>query len=108
MVTIEDAIRFALSLPEAVQQPHFDKESFRVRNKIFATYHPDTGRFVLKLSVIDQSVFCGFDKTVFYPVNGAWGKQGWTYVDIRNARKEMFEDALRLAWLAVAPAKIRN
>ena len=33
--------KYALSLPEAIEQPHFDFASFRVRGKIFVTLSPD-------------------------------------------------------------------
>ena len=33
--------RFALSLPETNEEPHFHFSSFRVRGKIFATVAPD-------------------------------------------------------------------
>ncbi|MEO7244703.1 MAG: MmcQ/YjbR family DNA-binding protein [Rubrivivax sp.] len=37
-----DAVRrHALALPEAVEQPHFERTSFRVRGKIFATAAQD-------------------------------------------------------------------
>jgi hypothetical protein len=39
----------ALSLPEAVELPHFGRTSFRVRSRIFATLRPDEQRAVLKL-----------------------------------------------------------
>ena len=32
--------RFALSLPEATEEPHFDLASFHVKGKIFATVPP--------------------------------------------------------------------
>lgn len=32
--------RFALSLPEANEEPHFESSSFRIRGKIFATVPP--------------------------------------------------------------------
>lgn len=38
---LERARRFALSLPEAVEEPHHEFSSFRVRGKIFATVPPD-------------------------------------------------------------------
>lgn len=41
MTEPEQARRFALSLPEATEEPHFDKASFRVRGRIFATVPPD-------------------------------------------------------------------
>jgi len=33
--------RFALSLPEVSEEPHFEYSSFRVRGKIFVTVPPD-------------------------------------------------------------------
>lgn len=37
-----DAVRqYALSLPEATEDPHFKYSSFRVRGKIFVTVPPD-------------------------------------------------------------------
>jgi hypothetical protein len=38
---LHEARRFALSLPEATEEPHFHMASFRVRGKIFATVPPD-------------------------------------------------------------------
>ena len=35
------ARHFALSLPEATEEPHFDLASFRVKGKIFATVPPE-------------------------------------------------------------------
>jgi YjbR len=41
MGDLERARRFALSLPGASEEPHFDMASFRVHGKIFATVPPD-------------------------------------------------------------------
>jgi hypothetical protein len=37
MVSVDDARRLALALPEAVEQDHHGRPSFRVAGKIFAT-----------------------------------------------------------------------
>lgn len=37
----DEVRRFALSLPEATESPHFESDSFRVRGRIFATLPPD-------------------------------------------------------------------
>ena len=42
-MNLEQARRFALSLPETTEEPHFDKSSFRVKGKIFATVPPGGG-----------------------------------------------------------------
>jgi hypothetical protein len=41
MISLDDARRVALSLPEAAEQDHHGRGSFRVRGKIFATAPAD-------------------------------------------------------------------
>ncbi len=101
MVSIEAFRQMALSFPETVEQPHFEKASFRVKKKIFATVSEETGIAVLKLSLIDQSVFCAFDTTIIYPIPNAWGKQGWTKVELKKVKKAMLKDALTMAYNTV-------
>jgi len=98
MVTQENYRKLALALPEVTEVPHFDKQSFRWHNKIFATLWIKEDRAMLKLSLIDQSVFCAFDSQVFYPVPNAWGKQGATFVELKLVREDMFTDALNCAY----------
>lgn len=95
--------KLALSFPEAVEAPHFEKTSFRVKKKIFATYDAVNNRACLKLSEIDQDVFSSHDSTIIYPVNNKWGKQGWTMVELKKVNKAMFVDALTTAYCEVAP-----
>lgn len=106
MVSIGEAKEWALALPEAVEQQHFEKTSFRVKKKIFATLDIVNERAVVKLSDIDQSVFCKYDPRIIYPVPGAWGRQGWTIVELGKVRKTMFKDALRSGYCLVAPKKL--
>ncbi len=106
MVEVETFRKLALSFPETVEQPHFEKTSFRVNKKIFATLSLADYKAVLKLSEIDQSVFCSFDNTIIYPVNGNWGKQGWTMVELKKVRKNMLKDILKTAYCEVAPKKL--
>jgi hypothetical protein len=42
--------RLALSLPEAHEEPHFDRTSFRVKKKIFATMTPDGKEAMVRVS----------------------------------------------------------
>lgn len=103
MVTISTARALALSLPEATEKSHFETPDFRVRNKIFATLHKDKKRMVVKLSLVDQSVFSSFDKDVMYPIPNGWGRQGWTFIELSKVKKPMLTDALTTAWKTVAP-----
>ena len=52
---LAEARKFALSLPEATEEPHFEKSSFRVRGKIFATVPEDQKH--LNVFVDDPSAF---------------------------------------------------
>lgn len=105
MVEIESFRKLALSFPDAVEAPHFEKESFRYKKKIFATLNIKERRVVLKLSLADQSVFCDFDSSIFYPVPNKWGKQGWTIMELTKVRKDMCKDAVGQAYGVVAGKK---
>ena len=106
MVTIDTYRQLVLKFPEVYEAPHFDKASFRVKKKIFATLDVVNKRCVVKLSAVDQSVFCKFDSTVIYPVKGAWGKQGWTIIELKKVPKKLFQDALITSYCEVAPEKL--
>ena len=106
MVSINTFRKIALSFPEATEEPHFEKTSFRVKKKIFATYDDKNKRACLKLSEIDQDVFSSGNKTMIYPVNNKWGKQGWTWVEMRQVNEKLFVDALTTAYCEVAPKKL--
>lgn len=106
MIDSRTVRKLALSFDEAEEAPHFEKTAFRVRKKIFATLDTRHHRVVLKLSLVDQSVFAGYKKDAIYPVPNAWGKQGWTVVEMKKVRKDMFTDALTTAYCTVAPKKL--
>lgn len=95
--------RIALSLPEVTEDPHFEKTSFRVNKKIFATAVPEHSRATVKLSPADQDVFCTFDTTVIYPVPNKWGKQGWTHINLPTVKEEMLTEILKTAYCEIAP-----
>ncbi|MBK5273061.1 MAG: MmcQ/YjbR family DNA-binding protein [Bacteroidia bacterium] len=106
MVSIETVRQLALSFPETDEHPHFDRTAFRVKKKIFATLSETDNSENLKLSLIDQSVFCAFDPSVMYPVPGGWGRMGFTYVNLKKVKKAMFKDALTMAYCRSAPPKL--
>lgn len=105
MVSIKNFRELALSFPETDERPHFEKTSFRVKKKIFATLSDQTNLAVVKLSEIDQSVFCSFDRSIIYPVDNKWGKQGWTVINLKKVRKDMLMDALTTAYNEVQNTK---
>ncbi len=102
MVSFDTFRKLALSFPDTTEEPHFEKTSFRVKNKIFATYDDKNKRACIKLSEIDQDVFALADRTIIYPVDNKWGKQGWTLIELTKVTKELFKDALTTAYYEVA------
>ena len=105
MVTNESFRMLALSFPEAVEQPHFHKTSFRVKKKIFATLDEKECKAVLHFSPVDQSVFTDISKGAIYPVHGKWGKSGFTFVELKKVKSAMLKDAITISYCRTAPEK---
>jgi predicted DNA-binding protein (MmcQ/YjbR family) len=106
MVSLTTFRNIALSFPEATEAPHFEKNSFRVKGKIFATCDEKNNRACLKLSEINQDLFSLADNSAVYAVNNKWGKQGWTMVELSKVSKRLFNSALTAAYCEVAPAEL--
>lgn len=108
MVTFDIFRKLALSFPETTEEPHFEKTSFRVKKKIFATYDKTNNKACIKLSEVDQDVFSFFDKSIIFPINNKWGKQGWTFIEMSKVSLEFLTDALMKSYCEVAPTKLAN
>ncbi|TSD67223.1 MmcQ/YjbR family DNA-binding protein [Inquilinus sp. KBS0705] len=108
MADIISIRRVALSLPEVSEEPHFEKTSFKVNKKIFATVVPEHNRATVKLSATDQDVFCTFDSAVIYPVPNKWGKQGWTHINLLTVKQDMLTEILKVAYCEIAPKHLAD
>lgn len=106
MPTFKQLRTLALSFPEVTEEPHFEKTSFRVKKKIFATFDASHNRACVKLSANDQHAFSAFDKDVMYPIPNKWGKMGWTFIEMDTVPKDMLKDAVSTAYCEVAPSKL--
>lgn len=98
MVSAQTFCQLALSFPDAIEQPHFEKTSFRVNKKIFATLDKQKAIACLMLTPVDQSVFCAYDRKVIYPVPNKWGLKGATFVQLGQVKKAMLKDTLMQAY----------
>ena len=107
LMTNAEFRRLALTFSESSEAPHFEKTSFRVQGKkIYATLNEPEKQAVLKLTGVQQSVYCVFDTTVCYPVPNKWGKQGWTIVQLDKVDEEFALDILKASYCNVAPKKL--
>jgi len=106
MTTFQFAKEFALTFEETDEAPHMEVISIRVKKKIFITLNEKKNRICVRLSPVDQDVFCSFDSSIIYKVPNGWGKYGWTLIELKKIRKEMLKDAITCAYCAVAPQKL--
>jgi len=103
MVTVNAFKKLVLALPGSSEHQHFEKRSYKVKEKIFATLDETSKIACFKFSPADQSAFCSYDQSVVYPVPNKWGKSGWTNINLQKVKKEMLEDAVITAYILVAP-----
>ncbi len=102
MISETTFTKLAVSLPQVIEKPHFEKNSFRIKEKIFATLDPLAKTATLKLSAAEQSVYCQIRPAMAAPATGAWGKQGWTIFDLKKASKAIMQEALQNAYTQLA------
>jgi hypothetical protein len=87
------------------QSPHWEKISFRVKERIFCTVDPEENTVVVKLSLVDQEVFAKLSAGRVGPVLNKWGKQGWTQFVLSAVSEPLLADLLTAAYCLVAPNK---
>ena len=100
----EDVRALALMLPEAIPGAHKGNPDFRVGGRVFATLWTEEDRLVLRLSPEDQERLVEAEPDLFSAIDGAWGRRGWTNLDLDSCAEETLRDALLAAWRATAPA----
>ena len=93
----------ALALPGANEEPHFERTSFRVDKKIFATMDEKQWLVCFMLSPEDQDLFCLHDKQAVYAAPNKWGNNGATYADLRRVKMEVLRELVLAAYSKVAP-----
>jgi hypothetical protein len=104
-VNIDAVRRYALSLPGVTEAPHFEKSSFRVGGRIFATVPPG-GRYLHVLVDADER-----DRMSAAAPEACeklwWGKKVvGLRVTLPRARSEDVKELVRSAWLQKAPRSL--
>ena len=108
MVSVKSFRKLALQFEGTVEAPHFEKSSFRVNKKIFATLSEKNALVCVKLNLIDQSVFCLIDAAMIAPVPNKWGRQGWTNINLHNVTAPILADILRTAYEEVSKSSSKK
>jgi hypothetical protein len=99
--------KLALSFQGVEERSHFGKADFRVKSRIFATL-PDGETGVVKLTPEQQEMMMGAEPSIFSPAAGAWGRKGWTRIDLGKAGRITLKSALSAAWENVRVPRTRT
>ncbi len=96
--------QLALSFPDTIEAPHFDRAAFKANKRIFATLQEAAHIGMAQLTPADQYVYCAADQAV-YPVPGGWGLKGSTYIDLKKIKKSLLKEILTVAYETVMAKK---
>jgi hypothetical protein len=98
-MTLAQVRRYALSLPGATEEPHFDRTSFRVKGKIFATARsPETHIHVFVPEQVRELTLALHSE---YVTKLLWGgKVVGLRVELPKADTSVVKDLLNHAWQA--------
>lgn len=104
MVSAAEARRLALALPEAVEQDHHGRPSFRVAGKIFATLWDADHMNVM---VDEPGIHTAVQAHPAACSEVMWGKRlAAVRVDLREADGSLLADLVADAWERKAPARL--
>jgi hypothetical protein len=104
MVTADQARAIALSLPEAVEQDHHGRPSFRVNGRIFATLWTPRA---LNVMVGEDRIVAAVEDDPRACSNVFWGRAlSAVRVDLDTAGTQLVTDLLAEAWSRRAPRRL--
>jgi hypothetical protein len=104
MSTVEDARRLALALPEAAEQDHHGRPSFRVTGRIFATLWDQDH---LNVMLDEDGIRTAIEAHPEVCAEVWWGKRlAAARVELSRADPELVADLLSDAWEGKAPMRL--
>jgi hypothetical protein len=97
--------RYALSLADATEEPHFDHSSFRVRGRIFVTVPPDEEH--IHVFVGDQEREQALIQYPAFVEKLVWGERvRGLRIRLSEAPPALVNRLVRAAWLHKAPKRL--
>ncbi|HEY8803478.1 MAG TPA: MmcQ/YjbR family DNA-binding protein [Candidatus Dormibacteraeota bacterium] len=103
-MTVAEVRKFALALPEVIEQQHWGNPSFRIRGRIFATV-PDAEHLNVMIDPFDVEAVVREDPDTCEELR--WGKEiRGVRVSLNKAGSTMVETLLETAWRRKAPKRL--
>lgn len=87
-----------LGLTDTSEGAHMGHPDFRVNGRVFASLTTDESRATVKLPPEDQTRLIAAARGALVPASGAWGRQGWTAIELNAADAELVGEAATIAW----------
>ena len=104
MVSADQARELALALPEAIEQDHHGRPSFRVDSKIFATLWDDEHMNVM---LDEPGILTAVEAHPEECAERWWGKRlAAVHVDLDRVDAGLLADLLADAWEGKAPRRL--
>lgn len=110
-MTVDEFRALALSLPHAIEKPHFERASFRVdvpRGKTIATLLDSNASANVFLTVEEQEMLIGAEPSIFSKVPNKWGDKGATTIQLAAVDETTALSALKMSWRHAAPPKLQD
>jgi hypothetical protein len=97
--------RYALSLPDSTEEPHFEYSSFRIRGKIFVTVPPDEEHIHIFVGDDEREQALALHPAFLEKL--AWGgKVRGLRVRLSKASPSVVNQLVRAAWARKAPKRL--
>ncbi|MCR9271328.1 MAG: hypothetical protein NXH72_15145 [Hyphomonadaceae bacterium] len=110
-MTVDEFRSLALSLPKAIEKPHFERASFRLdapRGKTIATLLETDATANVFLTVEEQDMLISAEPHIFSKVPNKWGEKGATTITLAGVDEVTALSALKMSWRHAAPPKLQD
>jgi hypothetical protein len=99
----------ALALPEAHEEPHFERASFRVGKKIFATLTADGAQAMVRVRPYERiDALLKTYPDAFFSHGGWTERNGALGVVLKKADEAILKELLTDSWRSVAPKRAQT
>ncbi|WP_433085932.1 MmcQ/YjbR family DNA-binding protein [Dactylosporangium sp. CA-052675] len=104
-VSVDEALRMVLLLPEVDQRQHGNHLGFRIRDKAFAYLCADDLTMLVKATREEQAALVEDDPRAYKKARAS-GRISWVQVRLRKAHEDELADLITEAWRMTAPRLI--
>lgn len=107
MITLNQAGTIIMKLDKVKEGRRKHIRTFRKSGRVFATLNEMENRSCLRLSLVDQDVFCRMLPEHVFRVPNKNGNYGWTLFMISKVPQRLYSDAVQCAYAFITGLSIR-